>query len=149
MKIKSFSCALRENAENMYYFSSLALTLNEEEEGVCLTDSRLRPDQRLMEAGRWDEANAEKQRLEEKQRATRRRREADVSMAIDEGEQTEKMRAETSELESSFRLTPTPLTTKFHFSRNVIHCCFAFQDGNLKATVRCGSTRGWMKGQET
>ncbi|XP_067262114.1 oxysterol-binding protein 2 isoform X2 [Chanodichthys erythropterus] len=76
---------LPENAENMYHFSSLALTLNEEEEGVCLTDSRLRPDQRLMEAGRWDEANAEKQRLEEKQRATRRRREAEASEAIDEG----------------------------------------------------------------
>lgn len=70
----------------MYHFSSLALTLNEEEEDVCLTDSRLRPDQRLMEAGRWDEANAEKQRLEEKQRATRRRRDAEASDAIDEGE---------------------------------------------------------------
>ncbi|XP_051552233.1 oxysterol-binding protein 2-like isoform X2 [Myxocyprinus asiaticus] len=80
---------LPENAENMYYFSSLALTLNEEEEGVCLTDSRLRPDQRLMEAGRWDEANSEKQRLEEKQRATRRRREAEASEAIDEGREFE------------------------------------------------------------
>uniref|UniRef100_A0A671LLG4 Oxysterol-binding protein n=1 Tax=Sinocyclocheilus anshuiensis TaxID=1608454 RepID=A0A671LLG4_9TELE len=77
---------LPENAENMYYFSSLALTLNEEEEGVCWTDSRLRPDQQLMEAGCWDEANVEKQRLEEKQRATRRRREAEASKAIDEGE---------------------------------------------------------------
>uniref|UniRef100_A0A3P9MEG7 Oxysterol-binding protein n=1 Tax=Oryzias latipes TaxID=8090 RepID=A0A3P9MEG7_ORYLA len=73
------------NAENMYYFSSLALTLNEPEEGVAVTDSRLRPDQRLMEDGRWDEANAEKQRLEEKQRAVRRRREAEASEALDEG----------------------------------------------------------------
>lgn len=64
----------RENAENMYYFSELALTLNEHEEGVAPTDSRLRPDQRLMEKGRWDEANTEKQRLEEKQRLSRRRR---------------------------------------------------------------------------
>ncbi|RXN32050.1 oxysterol-binding 2-like isoform X1 [Labeo rohita] len=80
---------LPENAENMYCFSSLALTLNEEEEGVCWTDSRLRPDQRLMEAGRWDEANVEKQRLEEKQRATRRRREAEASKAIDEGQDFE------------------------------------------------------------
>lgn len=80
---------LPENAENMYYFSSLALTLNEEEEDVCVTDSRLRPDQRLMEEGRWDEANAEKQRLEEKQRATRRRREAEASEAIDEGQEYE------------------------------------------------------------
>ncbi|XP_040859609.1 oxysterol-binding protein 2 isoform X2 [Ochotona curzoniae] len=65
---------LPENAENMYYFSELALTLNEQEEGVAPTDSRLRPDQRLMEKGRWDEANIEKQRLEEKQRLSRRRR---------------------------------------------------------------------------
>ncbi len=34
--------------------------LNEMEEGVAPTDSRLRPDQRLMEEGRWDEANVEK-----------------------------------------------------------------------------------------
>lgn len=70
----------------MYFFSSLALTLNEEEDGVCVTDSRLRPDQRLMEEGRWDEANMEKQRLEEKQRAVRRRREAEASDAMDLGE---------------------------------------------------------------
>lgn len=74
-----------DNAENMYHFSALALTLNELEEGVGLTDSRLRPDQRLMEEGRWDEANAEKQRLEEKQRAVRRRREAEASDAINDG----------------------------------------------------------------
>uniref|UniRef100_A0A8C7YXV1 Oxysterol-binding protein n=1 Tax=Oryzias sinensis TaxID=183150 RepID=A0A8C7YXV1_9TELE len=66
---------LPEGAENMYYFSSLALTLNEPEEGVAPTDSRRRPDQRLMEEGHWDEANAEKQRLEEKQRFARRERE--------------------------------------------------------------------------
>lgn len=58
----------------MYYFSALALTLNEHEEGVAPTDSRRRPDQRLMEKGRWDQANAEKQRLEEQQRSSRRRR---------------------------------------------------------------------------
>ncbi|XP_057687266.1 oxysterol-binding protein 2 isoform X2 [Corythoichthys intestinalis] len=75
---------LPENAENMYYFSALALTLNEPDDGVCLTDSRLRPDQRLMEEGQWDEANSEKQRLEEKQRAVRRRREAEASDALDE-----------------------------------------------------------------
>ncbi|XP_037366794.1 oxysterol-binding protein 2 isoform X2 [Talpa occidentalis] len=65
---------LPENAENMYYFSELALTLNEQEDGVAPTDSRLRPDQRLMEKGHWDQANMEKQRLEEKQRLSRRRR---------------------------------------------------------------------------
>lgn len=63
----------------MYYFTTLALTLNEPEEGVAPTDSRLRPDQRLMEAGRWDEANAEKQRLEEKQRTARREREREAT----------------------------------------------------------------------
>ena len=76
----------RENAENMYFFSELALTLNEPEERVAPTDSRLRPDQRLMESGRWDEANVEKQRLEEKQRAVRRRREAEAVEALEEGE---------------------------------------------------------------
>ncbi|XP_048851762.1 oxysterol-binding protein 1 isoform X3 [Brienomyrus brachyistius] len=70
---------LPEGAETMYYFSSLALTLNESEEGVAPTDSRRRPDQRLMEQGRWEEANAEKQRLEEKQRSVRREREREAA----------------------------------------------------------------------
>uniref|UniRef100_A0AAY4A7P0 Oxysterol-binding protein n=1 Tax=Denticeps clupeoides TaxID=299321 RepID=A0AAY4A7P0_9TELE len=70
---------LPEGAETMYYFSSLALTLNESEDGVAPTDSRLRPDQRLMEQGRWEEANAEKQRLEEKQRSVRREREREAA----------------------------------------------------------------------
>lgn len=62
----------------MYYFSTLALSLNEREEEVAPTDSRRRPDQRLMEEGHWDEANAEKQRLEEKQRSSRREREREA-----------------------------------------------------------------------
>lgn len=69
----------------MYFFSKLALTLNEPEEGVAPTDSRLRPDQRLMENGKWDEANVEKQRLEEKQRAVRRQREVEAAEALAEG----------------------------------------------------------------
>lgn len=40
------------------------------------TDSRLRPDQRAMEEGEYDFAAEEKNRVEEKQRATRRSREA-------------------------------------------------------------------------
>lgn len=68
-----------EGAESMYYFTDLALTLNEPEEGVAPTDSRRRPDQRLMEDGRWDEANSEKQRLEEKQRIARREREREAA----------------------------------------------------------------------
>lgn len=75
----------------MYYFTALALSLNEPEDGVAPTDSRLRPDQRLMEDGRWDEANAEKQRLEEKQRSARREREREAasqrtSSQLEEGE---------------------------------------------------------------
>uniref|UniRef100_A0A4W3IRP6 Oxysterol-binding protein n=1 Tax=Callorhinchus milii TaxID=7868 RepID=A0A4W3IRP6_CALMI len=80
---------LPENADNMYYFSELALTLNELESGVAPTDSRLRPDQRLMENGKWDEANVEKQRLEEKQRAVRRLREAQAAEASEEGRECE------------------------------------------------------------
>lgn len=73
----------------MHFFSSLALTLNEPEEGVAPTDSRLRPDQRLMEAGLWDEANVQKQRLEECQRLERKRREAQANQALEEGENKE------------------------------------------------------------
>uniref|UniRef100_A0A8C2DGP3 Oxysterol-binding protein n=1 Tax=Cyprinus carpio TaxID=7962 RepID=A0A8C2DGP3_CYPCA len=80
---------LPENAENMHYFSSLALTLNEPEDGVAPTDSRLRPDQRLMEAGLWDEANTEKQILEERQRLERRKREAQANLALEEGKEAE------------------------------------------------------------
>nr|CDS32970.2 oxysterol binding protein 1 [Hymenolepis microstoma] len=62
-------------AEKMYNFTQFAMQLNdkpENEPNLCPTDSRLRPDQRLMEDGSWDEANAEKVRLEEKQRMRRR-----------------------------------------------------------------------------
>ena len=41
------------------------------------TDTRLRPDQRAMEDGQYDFAATEKNRLEEKQRAKRREREAE------------------------------------------------------------------------
>lgn len=34
------------------------------EEGIAPTDSRLRPDQRLMEEGRWEESNQEKIRYD-------------------------------------------------------------------------------------
>jgi hypothetical protein len=52
-----------------YNFTVLACQLNEPEDGVAPTDSRLRPDQRLMETTQWDESNAEKLKLEAKQRA--------------------------------------------------------------------------------
>uniref|UniRef100_V5G398 Oxysterol-binding protein 1 n=1 Tax=Anoplophora glabripennis TaxID=217634 RepID=V5G398_ANOGL len=73
-----------EDSEKFYNFSLLAAQLNEPEEGVAPTDSRLRPDQRLMEEGKWDDANKEKIRLEEKQRAVRRLREAEAEQAAAE-----------------------------------------------------------------
>ncbi|KAG8236531.1 hypothetical protein J437_LFUL015805 [Ladona fulva] len=73
------------DSERFYNFTELACQLNEEEEGVSPTDSRNRPDQRLMEQGLWNEANAEKVRLEEKQRAARRKREGEAEKAAAEG----------------------------------------------------------------
>ncbi|KAL2634717.1 hypothetical protein R1flu_006196 [Riccia fluitans] len=61
-------------AENptRYGFSSFAITLNELTPGLKErlppTDSRLRPDQRHLENGEYEDANAEKLRLEQKQR---------------------------------------------------------------------------------
>lgn len=74
-----------EDCEKYYNFTELACQLNEPEDGVAPTDSRLRPDQRLMENGLWDEANAEKLRLEEKQRAARRAREAEAEKSATQG----------------------------------------------------------------
>lgn len=45
-----------------YSFTEFACQLNEMEEGIAPTDSRLRPDQRLMEEGHWERSNAEKMR---------------------------------------------------------------------------------------
>lgn len=72
--------------EKMYNFTQFACQLNEMEDNVATTDSRLRPDQRLMEIGKWDEANVQKVRLEEKQRAVRRKREQEAEIAAQEGE---------------------------------------------------------------
>ncbi|SCU86152.1 LADA_0D12640g1_1 [Lachancea dasiensis] len=43
-------------------------------EWIPTTDTRLRPDQRAMEEGRYDDAAKEKDRVEQKQRAARKRR---------------------------------------------------------------------------
>ncbi|XP_024526825.1 oxysterol-binding protein-related protein 1B isoform X1 [Selaginella moellendorffii] len=56
-----------------YNLTAFAITLNEitpdlKQEKLPPTDSRLRPDQRYLENGEYDLANAEKQRLEQKQR---------------------------------------------------------------------------------
>ena len=66
----------------------MAIELNELEEGVALTDSRLRPDQRYMETGDWDQANKVKVMLEEKQRAVRRKREQESAEAAAQGNPT-------------------------------------------------------------
>ena len=50
----------RPGSELMHGFSEFACGLNELEEGVAPTDSRLRPDQRIMEQGDFDTANNEK-----------------------------------------------------------------------------------------
>ncbi|CAK1541537.1 unnamed protein product [Leptosia nina] len=73
------------DCDKWYNFTLLAAQLNEPEPNVAPTDSRLRPDQRLMEEGLWDEANAEKLRLEEKQRAARRELEAAAEDAASRG----------------------------------------------------------------
>ncbi len=52
----------------MYNFSNLAIELNEMEPNVAPTDSRLRPDQRLMEETHFDKADEKKLYLEQKQR---------------------------------------------------------------------------------
>jgi hypothetical protein len=51
----------------MYNFTQFAIELNELEEGIAPTDSRLRPDQRFMEDAKYDDANEMKPILEEKQ----------------------------------------------------------------------------------
>ncbi|CCC69358.1 hypothetical protein NCAS_0C03680 [Naumovozyma castellii] len=62
-----------------FHLTPFAITLNAPQPHLlpwlAPTDSRLRPDQRAMEDGRYDEAADEKHRLEEKQRAVRRNRE--------------------------------------------------------------------------
>lgn len=64
-----------------FNLTPFAITLNALPE--CLknwlppTDTRLRPDQRAMEEGRYDDASDDKHRVEEKQRAARRKREAE------------------------------------------------------------------------
>ena len=73
----------------MYNFTELAIQLNELEPGVAPTDCRLRPDQRLMEEAKWDEANREKLRLEEKQRVARKQREQAAAAAAQAGDRDE------------------------------------------------------------
>ncbi|PWN47061.1 hypothetical protein IE53DRAFT_371781 [Violaceomyces palustris] len=69
------------HADDYYGFTYFAMSLNEiapgcDESVLPPTDSRLRPDQRHFENGEVDQAEATKQRLEEEQRARRRKMEA-------------------------------------------------------------------------
>ncbi|KAJ2355259.1 hypothetical protein GGF43_002787, partial [Coemansia sp. RSA 2618] len=69
----------RQTKNNTYNLTTYAMSLNDRpaelEPYLCPTDSRFRPDQRAMETGEYELADSEKSRLENKQRATRRRRE--------------------------------------------------------------------------
>jgi hypothetical protein len=71
---------LPENSSKCYGFTKFAIELNELNpeliEFLPSTDSRFRPDQRLFEEGKWDEAEKEKNRLEEAQRARRKQMES-------------------------------------------------------------------------
>ena len=61
-----------EDHQHQYGFSTFATSLNQKTDEmigvVAPTDSRFRPDQRLLEDGFLDKAETEKQRLEKKQR---------------------------------------------------------------------------------
>lgn len=66
-----------EHSANYFSFTNFAMSLNEIEphmKNLCHTDSRLRPDIRKLENGNIDGAILEKNRLEEKQRETRKGR---------------------------------------------------------------------------
>jgi oxysterol-binding protein 1 len=64
------------NSAVMYKFTTFAMSMNQLTEtlkkSICPTDSRLRPDQRAMETGYFEEANNLKIKLEEKQRTTQK-----------------------------------------------------------------------------
>ena len=66
-----------QDSSSYYNFSHFTMGLNEffdqdEHKDLCLTDSRHRPDIRNLENGKLDEAAAEKERLENKQREYRK-----------------------------------------------------------------------------
>lgn len=71
--------SLADKASQAYGFTAFAASLNEitpiEDGQLPPTDSRLRPDQRLAEAGKLDEAEEWKVKLEEAQRERRRKME--------------------------------------------------------------------------
>lgn len=72
-------------AKQMYYFTAFSCMLNQPEDNVCPTDSRLRPDLRRMEDQDFDEANRIKLVLEENQRGRRKKRESEAQAAKESG----------------------------------------------------------------
>ncbi|KAL0369232.1 UNVERIFIED_CONTAM: Oxysterol-binding protein-related protein 1C [Sesamum calycinum] len=66
----------KQATEVPYTFSKLQLNLNFLQEKLPPTDSRLRPDQRCLENGEYEMANAEKLRLEQRQRQARKMQES-------------------------------------------------------------------------
>ncbi|KAG7755935.1 hypothetical protein KL947_003984 [Ogataea haglerorum] len=68
-----------ERTEMMFHLTNFAASLNAPQPHllpvIACTDTRLRPDQRAMENGQYDLASSEKTRVENKQRAARKRRE--------------------------------------------------------------------------
>lgn len=70
---------VHDRPKSPFNLTAFAITLNALPESlknwVIRTDTRFRPDQRAMEEGRYDDASEEKHRVEEKQRAARRKRE--------------------------------------------------------------------------
>lgn len=70
-----WKCNKPPNSSTRYNLTRFAITLNELtpglKENLPPTDSRLRPDQRCLENGEYERANAEKQRLEQRQRQAR------------------------------------------------------------------------------
>ncbi|CAL8109475.1 unnamed protein product [Orchesella dallaii] len=84
---------LPSDSEKYYNFSVFACQLNEMDDDVAPTDARNRPDQRFMENGQWDEANAEKQRLEDKQREVRRQRVHDANIKLSTNSKTKSVKS--------------------------------------------------------
>lgn len=77
-----WECQMRpENSSDYFMFTLLAMSLNEIDDELRMklprTDSRLRPDVRMLEEGDIDGAASEKNRLEEKQRDARKSRRKD------------------------------------------------------------------------
>ena len=103
---------------NMYNFSDFNMHVNEMEPGIAPTDSRLRPDQRMMEEGDFDRSNQIKAQLEEKQRAKRRERESFALKALDleekgEFEEARKFREESDYKPFWFQKDFDPCTNTF------------------------------------